>query len=373
MLGTRLMMSTANHPQTDGQSERSLRTLIAMLRHYVSSAGDDWDDKLWAVEFAYNDAAHKVTGFTPFQADLGRDPSTPCSLLARLAERVATDGKGLPAKQRADLAKAEDFAENMRDRLGAARRALIHAQRSVELDEATKPDGMVFVAGDYVFLREDALGGAPEAGKLGPRWYPEPLRVSERVGANAYRLMVPKHWTIHPVRNVSELKPAGKLRPTPTTIGQAAATASTRVVGFTEHTGVKAMRTLRVRLAADGRTGRTTVTAIHAVRQAGYDTMSRFASREGGELPNFLGRRLSKVFADTDADEGRRPFEGIVIASDPTDLDRQFHVWYEDGDHEWIPLSALQPLLLSAPFRAPDLLMMDALTAHAQLHEARTA
>ena len=46
MLGTRLMMSTANHPQTDGQSERSLRTILAMIRHYVDELGSDWDEHL---------------------------------------------------------------------------------------------------------------------------------------------------------------------------------------------------------------------------------------------------------------------------------------------------------------------------------------
>ena len=163
MLGTRLMMSTANHPQTDGQSERSLRTVLAMIRHYVDELGSDWDEHLWALEFAYNDSVHAVTGFSPFQADLGRDPATSCTLLARLAERIALAGRKLPPQQRRDLAAAEDFADAMRERLRMARHALIRAQHSQELAEASRPQGMVFAPGDYVFLRQDALGGEPLA------------------------------------------------------------------------------------------------------------------------------------------------------------------------------------------------------------------
>ena len=95
LLGTKLMMSTADHPQTDGQSERSLRSVQAMLRHYVSEQGDDWDEHLWAVEFAYNDAVQATTGFAPFELDLGRLPSTPCALLGKLVQDVGA-AKGLP-------------------------------------------------------------------------------------------------------------------------------------------------------------------------------------------------------------------------------------------------------------------------------------
>ena len=55
-IGTRLDFSTAFHPQTDGQSERTIQTLEDMLRMCVIDVGGSWDDHLQLVEFAYNNS-----------------------------------------------------------------------------------------------------------------------------------------------------------------------------------------------------------------------------------------------------------------------------------------------------------------------------
>ena len=55
-LGTSLKFSTAYHPQTDGQSERTIQTLEDMLRTCVLDLGGSWEDHLHLVEFAYNNS-----------------------------------------------------------------------------------------------------------------------------------------------------------------------------------------------------------------------------------------------------------------------------------------------------------------------------
>jgi len=60
-LQTKVGLSTAFHPQTDGQTERVNRTMEQMLRMFVNSAQDDWDEFLPLVEFAYNNASHDST------------------------------------------------------------------------------------------------------------------------------------------------------------------------------------------------------------------------------------------------------------------------------------------------------------------------
>ena len=67
-------MSTSQHPQTDGQTERTNRTLEQVLRHYVAYDQDDWDIHLSAVEFAYNNAVQSSTKETPFMLNYGHHP-----------------------------------------------------------------------------------------------------------------------------------------------------------------------------------------------------------------------------------------------------------------------------------------------------------
>ncbi|GJV65325.1 putative reverse transcriptase domain-containing protein [Tanacetum coccineum] len=67
-LGTRLDMSTAYHPQTDGQSERTIQTLEDMLRACVLDFGGSWDVHLPLVEFSYNNSYHASVRCAPFEA-----------------------------------------------------------------------------------------------------------------------------------------------------------------------------------------------------------------------------------------------------------------------------------------------------------------
>ncbi|CAN6695210.1 unnamed protein product [Malus baccata var. baccata] len=70
-LGTQLLYSTAYHPQTDGQSERTIQTLEDMLRSSVLQFGDSWHDRLDLMEFAYNNSFHSSIGMLPFEALYG--------------------------------------------------------------------------------------------------------------------------------------------------------------------------------------------------------------------------------------------------------------------------------------------------------------
>nr|GEU75572.1 putative reverse transcriptase domain-containing protein [Tanacetum cinerariifolium] len=70
-LGTRLDMSTAYHPNTDGESERTIQTLEDMLRACVIDFGNGWERHLPLVEFSYNNSYHASIKATPFEALYG--------------------------------------------------------------------------------------------------------------------------------------------------------------------------------------------------------------------------------------------------------------------------------------------------------------
>nr|GEY74110.1 putative ribonuclease H-like domain-containing protein [Tanacetum cinerariifolium] len=72
VLGTKLHMSTAYHPEIDGQSERTIQTLEDMLRSCVIDFGGSWDTHLPLVEFFYNNSYHTSIKYAPFEALYGQ-------------------------------------------------------------------------------------------------------------------------------------------------------------------------------------------------------------------------------------------------------------------------------------------------------------
>src|SRR6184192_3899195 len=88
LIEVKLAMSTAFHPQTDGQTERTNRTLEDMLRAFTNYQQTNWENNLTAAEFAYNTAVNTSTGLTPFQVNYGHQPINPYSQLGNLPDKT---------------------------------------------------------------------------------------------------------------------------------------------------------------------------------------------------------------------------------------------------------------------------------------------
>ncbi|KAG2783919.1 hypothetical protein PC116_g26863 [Phytophthora cactorum] len=97
LLGTRLHMSTADHPQTDGQTERVNRVLEATLRSVCAAAPRTWSERLPVVEFALNNAVHASTGFTPFYLNGMRHPRVPLTLRGGTESSILSGGEARKA------------------------------------------------------------------------------------------------------------------------------------------------------------------------------------------------------------------------------------------------------------------------------------
>lgn len=196
LLKTHLNMSTAAHPQTDGQTERANRTLIQMLRAYVSPYHDDWDEHLVAIEFAYNDSINATTGFTPFYLNHGEHPHSPLSL-------CLPPPKGEPKS-------VKDFVSRMRHDLQQAQKAMEGAQEQQSKYANLRRRHLTFQVGDKVMISASRLQPPTAEGagqKLQPRFY-GPYEVTEVVTPVTYRLKLPYSLRrVHPVFHISNLKP----------------------------------------------------------------------------------------------------------------------------------------------------------------------
>jgi len=76
-LGTKLRLSSAYHPQTDDQTERTIQSLEDLLRACVLEQGVSWVECLLLIEFTYNNSFHSSIGMAPFEALYGRRCRTP--------------------------------------------------------------------------------------------------------------------------------------------------------------------------------------------------------------------------------------------------------------------------------------------------------
>nr|GEX35452.1 hypothetical protein [Tanacetum cinerariifolium] len=162
-LGAHLDMSTAYHPQTDGQSKRTIQMLEDMLRLCVIDFGGSWNIHLPLAEFSYNNSYRSSIHCAPFEAL---------------------------------------YRKKCRDMLKAAR----DRQKSYA-DNRRKP--LEFQVGDHVMLKVSPWKGVVpfgKKGKLAPRFV-GPFEILKRIGPVAYRLRLPKELSsVYDTFHVSNLK-----------------------------------------------------------------------------------------------------------------------------------------------------------------------
>jgi hypothetical protein len=192
--GTKLAMSTSYHPQTDGQSERMVRTLKDMLRSAVDHRQQDWTHHLAALEFAYNNSVQASTQLTPFELDLGYHPKVPYAF---------------SLDDNPSLQKVEDFVEHLEALQHAAVDYLEHA-RQIQAKEVNKGRlrPKVMIPGDSVLLSTQYIQPAfmrTGSKKLRPK-YIGPFVITKRVSPTSYELDLPANMKVHPVINIEYLK-----------------------------------------------------------------------------------------------------------------------------------------------------------------------
>nr|GEY83789.1 retrotransposon protein, putative, Ty3-gypsy subclass [Tanacetum cinerariifolium] len=191
--GTRLKFSTAFHPQTYGQTERTIQTLEDMLRSCALEWTGNWDEYLCFVEFAYNNSWHASIKGAPFELLYGRKCRAPICW-NKVRERViegpelvkVTNEKVVIAKE-----KLKEALSQQKSYVGRHRRAL------------------EFKSGDRVFFKVSPCRGVQRfglKGKLSSRFI-GPFEILDRVGEVSYRFALPSQLShVHNVFHVSLLR-----------------------------------------------------------------------------------------------------------------------------------------------------------------------
>ena len=193
VLGSEVNLSTAQHPQSDGQSEREIQTLTTALRGYANEMGDDWDEYLPALELAFNSKVQASTGAAPFTLVYGTEARLPidCALDdARPSTVPAVGQRAERMKQALNWARSKaEMAQAKQKRLADQHRRLLQLRD-----------------GDQVLLATDGLRLRSGTHKLTAR-YIGPFRVCGTVNDNAVTLELPPLLgALHPTVNIARLK-----------------------------------------------------------------------------------------------------------------------------------------------------------------------
>jgi hypothetical protein len=187
VLGIRMWLSTAYHPQMDGQTERVNQTVEGYLRTYCLLRQHDWAKLLPMAEFAYNNSHHSSIGMSPFFANHGRNPTL-----------TGTPEKASPAPEAKEQSKTI---------LAAQKEALAALTLAKERDKVyfdRKHDEAKIGVGDIVWLSHEHIGTNRPSIKLSHK-HLGPFEVEAEIGRNAFQLKLPSSIKVHPVFHASRL------------------------------------------------------------------------------------------------------------------------------------------------------------------------
>jgi len=166
-LGTRVHLSTAYHPQMDGQSERTIQTLEDMLRACVMEYGGSWDSHLPMVEFSYNNSYHSSIGMPPYEMLYGRKCRTPSCWLEPGEKQFA----------------GPEVVQITAEKVNIAKEALRVARERQKAYADKKRRPFDFKVGEMVMLKVSPWKGIirfGKRGKLSPRFV-GPFKILEKV------------------------------------------------------------------------------------------------------------------------------------------------------------------------------------------------
>jgi transposase InsO family protein len=185
--GIERRMSTAFHPQTDGQTERTNGILEQYLRAYINYQQDNWCDLLPLAEFAYNNGHQETIKTSPFYANYGIHPEY--KMIGHLTETTKI--------------KTDEMSE-LHDTL---RQEMVAAQlRQKEIyDQHRKPDPNL-QSGDMVWLLPRHIRTTRPSKKLDYKKL-GPFKILAKVGTSAYKLELPASMKQHNNFHISLLEP----------------------------------------------------------------------------------------------------------------------------------------------------------------------
>src|SRR4051812_27011687 len=187
---TKLALSTAYHPQTDGQTERANRTLQQVIWTSVNYHRNNWDEYLSAVEFAMNNTYQESTKTTPYMLMYGVQPKMPIDWKITV---------------KTDAPTAKKFITEMQEALHRAHENILKAQEAQKHQSDKHHQSHKFKEGDLVLLNNKNLRIPDESAKLRLQFI-GPFKIVKQMSPDNFKLDLPDNLRIHNNFHVNLLK-----------------------------------------------------------------------------------------------------------------------------------------------------------------------
>ena len=198
LLRVQVRLSTAHHPQTDGQTERVNQILEQYLRIYCSYQQDDWSKLLPLAEFSYNNASHSGTGVSPFSANKGFNPRDGLDLSQQVSDLSA----------RTKVENMDEMFNFLREHLKVTQAQYLPSANAKRQDNFRSGEN-IFKVGDLVHLSTKNITTERPTKKLD--WKQAgPFEIISEISSHAFRLKLSPKMRIHPVFHVALLEPTKK-------------------------------------------------------------------------------------------------------------------------------------------------------------------
>jgi transposase InsO family protein len=228
-MGMTRSLTTAYHPQADGQTEVLNQSLEISLRAYIGPSRNDWVKYIDALALSYNSTPHTATGFAPAYLLRGYTPVTGSTLLHN-SEGIPRPATGIDPSDEQGGTITQDsgtslhpIALEMTEAFLAerhrAQEALVLGQHFQRRSYNRGRLALEFAEGDLVLLNPHSLSllrNEPGRGRKLLMKYDGPFEVIQKLSLVSYRLRMPESYGIHPILNIAHLE---KYQPSPSEFG----------------------------------------------------------------------------------------------------------------------------------------------------------